>query len=151
MTKKSKIFGLLVILAGFLTVSCDWETSDNGDLDGMWQITDVDTLATGGHTAMKDSMMTWNFQGRILQVRKATGKLNNIYSLKFSHDGDRLTLYDPYRVDRTVDDELLSDADVDVLRPFAINSLTEQFRVIELSGSSMVLQSSMLKVRFRKY
>ena len=31
------------VLAG-----CDIETSDNGDLDGMWRLESVDTLASGG-------------------------------------------------------------------------------------------------------
>ena len=28
--------------------SCEIETSHNGDLDGFWHLTGVDTLATGG-------------------------------------------------------------------------------------------------------
>ena len=149
MTQKGRIFGFIVVLTGLLMVACDWETSDNGDLDGMWQITDIDTLATGGHTPMKDSLNTWNFQGRILQVRKALAMGQPVYSFKFSHDGDQLKLYEPYLVNRRINDSLLTS--FESLRPFGINSLTEEFRVLQLNGSSMVLQSSMLKVRFRKY
>ena len=63
MRKLLYIFFVLLMFA-----ACDIHTSDNGDLDGYWQLRSVDTLSTGGTCDMRDSMRFWSFQANILFV-----------------------------------------------------------------------------------
>lgn len=146
-----KIMIFLAVMTGmsFTIASCDLEASNNGDLDGFWQMTDVDTLATGGHVDMRPKAKTWGFQGKILQIRDAGGYGGPIYSFKFSHSDDKLVIYEPYKVDRTVDDVVIDS--VDLLRSYGINALREEYDVLKLNSDRMVLRSSMLQLTFRKY
>lgn len=132
-----------------LLTACDWETSDNGNLDGFWQMTDVDTLATGGHENVKEKALTWSFQGRIMEVRQATHKGTPIYIFKFSHEGDILKTYNPYLNDRDKEDPIVED--VKDINPFGFTALSQQFKVLQLSATWLVLQSNTLRLTFRKY
>lgn len=132
-----------------LLTACDWETSDNGNLDGFWQMTDVDTLATGGHENVKEQALTWSFQGRIMEVRQATHKGTPIYIFKFSHEGDILKTYNPYLNDRDKEDPIVED--VTDINPFGFTALSQQFQVLQLSATRLVLQSNTLRLTFRKY
>jgi hypothetical protein len=129
--------------------ACDWESSDNGNLDGFWQMTDVDTLATGGHEIVKEQALTWSFQGRILEVRQATHKGTPIYIFKFSHEGDVLKTFNPYLNNRDMEDPLVED--VKDIEPFGFSALSQQFQVLKLTGSRLILQSPSLRLTFRKY
>ena len=61
---------LISILAlGILFVSCELETSGNKELDGYWQMSQVDTLATGGVTDTREALIYWGIQGKLLQIR----------------------------------------------------------------------------------
>lgn len=129
--------------------ACDWESSDNGNLDGFWQMTDVDTLATGGHENVKEKALTWSFQGRIMEVRQATHKGTPIYIFKFSHEGDVLKTFNPYLNDRDKEDPLVED--VKDIEPFGFTALSQQFKVLKLTSSRLILQSTTLRLTFRKY
>ena len=58
----------LVPLAAILCLSCELETSDNGDLDGFWQLKQVDTLQ-GGTKDMRGSGVFWAVQTDLLEAR----------------------------------------------------------------------------------
>ena len=59
--KKLYIYIIGVML---LMVGCDVESSDNGNLDGFWQMTTkTDKYAKCGAVDMRDSGLTWSFQG----------------------------------------------------------------------------------------
>ena len=47
---------LYLIITFMMIIACDIHRSDNGDLDGFWQLKSVDTLSTGGTCDMRDSM-----------------------------------------------------------------------------------------------
>ncbi|WP_027451006.1 lipocalin-like domain-containing protein [Xylanibacter brevis] len=141
---------LIAIGCMLLTLAaCDWESSDNGNLDGFWQMTDVDTLATGGHENVKEQALTWSFQGCILEVRQATHKGTPIYIFKFSHEGDVLKTFNPYLNNRDMEDPLVED--VKDIEPFGFSALSQQFKVLKLTGSRLILQSPTLRLTFRKY
>lgn len=140
---------LIAIGTLLLLIACDWESSDNGNLDGFWQMTDVDTLATGEHENVKEKALTWSFQGRIMEVRQATHKGTPIYIFKFSHEGDILKTYNPYLNDRDKEDPIVED--VKDIEPFGFTALSQQFNVLKLTSSRLILQSPTLRLTFRKY
>ena len=136
---------------GLLFVSCDLETSGNGDLDGYWQMSQVDTLATGGVADTRESLIYWGIQGNLLQIRYSE---NNLYlgeGLLFMFEKKKplLTLSSPmvhhlYETDEPIDD-------VEVLKPFGIYRLEEVFSIDRLDDKYMVLTNDVLRLHFRKY
>ena len=129
---------------------CDLEHFDNGKLDGLWQLRAVDTLATGGTADMRSSQRVWGVQGTFIQMRLLTSwEFTDNIVCRFSHEGSTLKLTDPYLVNRDEGDVPVSD--VEQLQPFGWSHLEESFKVLELSGARMTLESDLLRLHFRRY
>lgn len=143
--------GLLVAcsVAAVLSLSgCEIETSDNGRLDGFWLLTTVDTIG-GGSADVAARAMTWAFQGRIMELRQADGKSGLDIICQFDHQGDTLLVSHPFIIDRNNEDIRVDDAAL--LAPFGLTALSESFFVSHLGSESMVLRSTVLQLRFRRY
>ena len=69
--------------------------------------------------------------------------------MRFNQTNTQLTLHTPYCYDRENGDVPLSDPTL--LAPYGINKLEENFQVIKLTGSKMVLQSETLKLTFKGF
>jgi len=145
--KKHILFPVLLLAAVMPFVSCELETSDNGDLDGFWHLVQADTLATSGVRDMRKERIYWSFQCDLLKVDDKTGNNKSIL-LRFDHSGGKMTLSEPYIYDRSSGDIKLEDAEL--LRPFGINDMTETFDMIHLSGSHMIMESPVLRLSFKK-
>lgn len=139
---KTIIFLPLVLVA---LSSCHLRMSDNGDLDGNWQLTAIDTVATGGVRQMKESGTFWAFQFDMLQLRNGI----SVIDMRFNHDGDVLVVNDPYIDDRPSGDQKLED--VELLRPYGINALEEHFHIHCLDSEQMILEGENLILYFRKF
>jgi hypothetical protein len=48
--------------------SCELETSDNGDLDGNWQLLSIDSLNTGGINNVKDKQIFYAVQFHLINI-----------------------------------------------------------------------------------
>ena len=132
-----------------LMVGCDVESSDNGNLDGFWQMTSkTDKYAKCGAVDMRDSGLTWSFQGKLLELRDVNDRQKDIV-LSFEHDGNTLRVYNPYIVERDSDDIKVSDPML--LLPYGIFSLDEKCNVVELKSDKMVLENERFLLKFRKY
>lgn len=143
--------GLLYMIIGvaLLMTSCDKETSDNGHLDGFWQMTQMlDKTTDNAKCDMRSSGITWAFQGHILELRDIK-KDNQDIIMSFVHDAGKLRLSAPYRVDRDSDDILINSNDF--LLPYGISGTTAEYRVTELTSSIMVLDDDRWHLEFRKY
>ena len=137
--------GLVLLLAG-----CDLETSDNGDLDGYWHLTRVDTLATGGMLDTSEQLLFWAVQVRLLNVVDQSDDADHMgYLLRFEHKEGTLRVYEPYKNSRK-DGDIKVD-DVSVLSPFGINRLDETFRVEQLDGDGMLLTGDALRLTFVRF
>lgn len=140
--KKIKYF-ILILLIGALA-SCEVHTSNNGDLDGYWQMVQMDSVASDKVTNMKGSGIFYAVYAHLLQVHGAGTQV----SFRFKHFGDSLTLYSPY-ADYGQNDQPVED--VSVLKPYGINRLHENFHVDALSNSKMILSNQDVRLYFRKY
>lgn len=138
---------LTIAVALGLFCSCELETSGNGDLDGMWRLASVDTLATGGSKDMDGTKIYWSFQHKLLQLDDKAGGHGSVL-LRFEHKDGALRLYDPYFYDRDEGDKPLDD--IEPLVPFGVNALEENCEVEALSGSKMTLKTATLRLGFRK-
>lgn len=142
MKKITFLFAALLLLA-----SCEIEFSNNGKLDGFWQLIAVDTLATQHTSDLKTSGRTWAFQGRLLEMRDTKGGYSDLY-FSFEHRGDSLFLDSPYLSDRDADDIKITD--VNIVRPYGVNGLKEGFEIESLSNNKLILRSKTLRLMLRK-
>ena len=141
---------IVYIIASILTIaSCDIRTSDNGDLDGYWQLRRVDTLTTGGSCDMRDSLRFWSFQVHLLHVRDNRDISIHPVFMRFNISDEKMTLSNPIIDLRDSSDLVLKD--YEVLKRWGINDMPETMRIIKLNGSTMVLENRLLRLNFRKY
>ena len=142
---------LSILTLGILMVSCELETSGNKELDGYWQMDQVDTLSTGGVADTREALIYWGIQGKLLQIRfSENGKyLGEGLLFRFERAPYTLNLSSPIRHHLYDTDEPIED--VEVLKPYGIYQLEEVFSIIELNDKSMVLDNGVLRLHFRKY
>lgn len=133
----------LLAVAGGAMTSCELETSGNGELDGFWQMTRLDTLATGGSCDMRLTQRYWSVQARLLQVSDLSYE-HDSYLFRFEHEGDELRLSDPFVVDHAAGDVRLEEAEC--LQPYGMYSLSTSFCIEQLDGEMMVLRSDRVRV-----
>lgn len=130
---------LLYIIIGMgLLTACSSESSNNGDLDGFWQLT--------GRPGI-----TWSFQGKILEFRDVD-QVHHDLMAKFRHEGNLLIVYDFRLVDRDAGDLPVTESEAADLRAYGISNLEEeQFQIRQLTSDDMHLESSSESLHFRKY
>lgn len=144
-----KRFLFIIIGVALLMTSCDKETSDNGNLDGLWQMTLMQNSTTDNvKSDMRSSGITWAFQGHILELRDVKKGSQDII-MSFNHNGNKLKVFAPYRVDRDSDDIIIND--VALLLPYGIGNTTVEYNITELSGNCMILDDDVWHLEFRKY
>lgn len=132
-----------------MAISCTIETSDNGNLDGYWQLSSIDTLSSNGKTVnMRDSGIFWAVQKDLISTRSTHKPFMEIL-FKFKLSQDYLELNNPYILYRDASD--IKVTDVSLLKRFGINSLDENFQILELKENTMILKSDILILYFRKY
>ncbi len=141
---------LALSLLGLLSfASCDLEMSDNGELDGFWQLARIDTIG-GGSSDMVPTRLFWSVQLHLLELSDhGSGHNNKTYLLRFDQDGSHLRVYDPYQSARNEGDKPVADAAV--LQPYGIQSLDETFEILRLDGDKLQLRSSLLQLEFNRY
>ena len=142
--KKSLIYILSVVVALLVFQSCELETSDNGDLDGNWQLMQIDTIATGGSYNVKDHQLFYSVQVRLLCLRAYNDNVSSDMYFHFEHTADSLKLK-PASSDGHV------MYPVPMLRPYGINKEQEAFKIMLLNSDRMQLRSDSLLLTFRKF
>lgn len=144
MRKLLYIFTMLLMLA-----ACEIHTSNNGDLDGYWQLRSVDTLSSGMSCDMRDSMLFWSFQDNLLHVRdNKEEKLDKVF-MRFTLSDKVMTLTNPIIDLRDSSDLVLTDTTF--LRHYGIHDMPETLKVVTLNSSTMILENRVLRLNFRKY
>lgn len=140
-----------ILMLSVMLVSCELETSGNKELDGYWQMSQVDTLSTGGVADTREALVYWGVQGKLLQIRfSENGKfLGEGLLFRFNRENGMLTLSSPILHHLYETDEPISD--VELLKPFGIFNLEEVFSIEELNDDVMVLASDTLRLHFRRY
>lgn len=145
------------ILAAFVIValaSCEIETSDNGDFDGFWHLERVDTLATGGTLDLSKKRVFWGVQYKLISVYDIDKEGTFGYYLRFKQTSDQIVTHTPYKNNWHQDVENGGDHPIDdpkLLAPYGINNLEEEFVKEKLNGGQMILRSSTLRLKFKRF
>lgn len=121
------------------------EISDNGDFDGNWHLEYADTLSTGGRLELKNELVFWAVQGKLMTFSGAT---KGAFVCEFTLAGDSLMLGEMHHHDRNNGDPILNN--VEVMAPYGISELGEHFKVEQLKSGKMVLCSKKLRLGFKK-
>ena len=98
---KMKKIGLLLLAVVVMTLmtGCEIYGSDNGALDGFWQLTEMSVWEDGeqtGPTDMRESGIYWGVQGDLLRI-------DGTY-FDFEYSGHTLRVWNPYSGDTYVED-----------------------------------------------
>lgn len=142
----------LFAIAAFATIAlsaCELETHDNGKLDGFWQMSQIDTLATGGTKDVSQDRLYWSVQAQLIELSDRSSTDNAKYIFRFSNRSDSLLLRDGRLSDRRKGDPALESAEP--LHQYGVNELDEKFAIEALSGSRMILKSETLRIKLRKF
>ena len=154
MIRKMRNFSLITIFLLLLT-SCSIETSDNGKLDGRWQLMELSYLdGSNKKVETKEQLIFWDIQYKLISIHCMTGKLHESLTeeslCRFTFTGDSLKLFDFYRhyreADQKIDDPLTT-----YFQKTGINGIKANFAVLHLDRKTMLLQSDYAKLSFRKF
>lgn len=131
-----------------LCTSCDIHMSDNGQLDGFWQLERIDTLDGGGSLDARPQRQFWSVQCDLLQMSDLNYR-HDEYIWRFDYTGNTLRLYAPYCVDHAGHDRPVSDTQE--LEFYGVQNLEETYDIEQLDDRHMTLRSSLLRLRFNRY
>jgi len=149
--KKTALISIIILL--LTAAACTIEHSENGNLDGMWQLTQLDTLDTGStaaeHSAdMRTKGIFWSVQHNLLRMSAVYGGAEPVF-FRFCHSAGRLTLSNPYTDNREEGDIKIEDPSE--LAFYNIDALEQTLYVEKLTSGRMTLRSERFRFHFRKY
>ncbi len=152
--RKMRNFSLITIFLLLLT-GCSIETSDNGVLDGRWQLMEINYFdGSNRKVETKEQLIFWDIQYKLISIHSMSGKLHDSLTeeslCRFNYTKDSLKLSDFYRhfreADQKIDDPLTT-----YFQKTGINGINANFAVLHLDSKSMLLQSDYAKLSFRKF
>ncbi|MBR1448447.1 MAG: lipocalin-like domain-containing protein [Prevotella sp.] len=144
---------LSMIAALMVLTACELKTSDNGDLDGFWQLTQMDTLSTNRSGDVRSMKIFWAVQGDMLEMRDlhsyGAEDQHEMLNFRFKLEQGRLYLSEPIANDRNISDSIVtSTATVEF---YGLSRTDEVLDVLQLSAEKMTLQTELYRMYFRKY
>ena len=134
----------------FHFTSC--ETIDNGDLDGFWLITQVDSLQVGASHKIREARMSWSFQAHLARLfNHNVDSKQTPFMMRFEHKDGLLIMTDPIIYNRMDGDVALTIDSVHYLKPHFINSLPDTFHIETLNRTKMKIADDVVRLYFEKY
>lgn len=146
---KKIIYSILAACTLAWTTSCgDYDI--NGDLDGMWHLRTVETLADNSVENVKEQCVYYSVQQNLISVKRLY-KPNSTEQYKqhigrFIHTGDSLILHD-FRVFQN-ESIIATDS---VLHPFYLDGTVSRYAIKQLNSDKMVLRSQHRELIFKKF
>ena len=149
---------ILLFFASVLgMIACgDIESSDNGSFDGMWQLTQVDSVGKGISLDVRERQIYWSVQGSMLEMSNhvmENGDGSTPLLFRFEFVSDTLHVSNPFLNYRREQDP--SPSSPKAAEFYGLNGLEEAFLVRQLSASKMALetcrQRDNIVLHFRKY
>ena len=141
---------LVMLMATPLMVSC--ERSDNGDLDGMWLLTRMDSVQVNKSYDVRSRRITWSFQAKIMQCFNYNDdKWKDVLMTRFRNEGTQLVIFDPFLYNRMDGDIPLTADSVHYLAPHCINCVPDTFQLEKLDKSTLIIADDVLRLSFEKY
>lgn len=143
-----------IAIIGIVTTRffCSCDGSDNGDLDGMWHITQIDSIANNQSIDIASDLRFWSFQDKLLQLfNYKADSWKTVLMVRFEHSDGQLIISSPFIYDRMDGDIPLADDSLFLLYPHGINSVPDTFDVEHLDRKKMQLSDDVVRLYFEKY
>lgn len=146
---KKIIYSILTACTLAWTTSCgDYDI--NGDLDGMWHLRTIETLANNSVENVKEQCVYYSIQQNLISVKRLY-KPNSTEQYKqhigrFIHTGDSLILHN-FRV---FQNEGIVSTPED-LAPFYLVGTTSRYAIKKLDADEMVLRTGLQEFTFKKF
>lgn len=151
MKKIQKLLVLIaLILSGQLYTACD-KMPMNGDLDGMWQLMNIEYADGSNQTPDKQRYMC--IQLHLVQLTVYSNAHQGIYA-HFTHEGNNLRLYDYYDLTHWVNTQTTNEVleDASQLLPWGISGLDVTYHIEKLNGNALILKDPAgTTLTFRKF
>lgn len=144
-----KIFYIYLTFLCIGMVGCKLDTSHNGDLDGYWKLSSVDTLTTGGTANLTDESLFWMVEKDLLMVRDNNDESNQGYVMRFHQTDSTLLLSNAQLYNKATGNELLED--FTPLHRFGISTQPELYDIDYLTSRRMTLSTRQLRLNFKKF
>lgn len=132
--------------------ACD-KLPENGDLDGYWQVTEVQFCRDGVYDSivpMKEEKIFWAVQLKLISITGISNGESSETLCRFSHEGGQLWITSMY-IHKRSEDILIDDNTFSALRPTGIDGNQAQFQIEALDGGKMQLKSDFARIIFRKF
>ena len=147
---KTIIYRLLVILATTFVISCE-SYLIHGDLDGFWQVTNIENKETETITDCNGDIY-YSFQRELVLVtyilpNRPKGQIKENYIAYFTHQGDSITMTD-FRIYL---DKNAKQAPLSSLEKFGLYTTYNTFHIDKLDKNSLILDSNKTRITLRKY
>lgn len=148
----------VIAAATFGLCACsNFEKSDNGRLDGFWQLTNIDTLASGRTANVAERMIFWSVQAGLVELSdRHTGepyddRFPSIF-YRFERQDNCLKLLGEPKP--RINNRMRSDAEVANSTQCGFYGLSDEgetLQILRLEDKKMTLQSEYFRMYFRKY
>ena len=144
--------GLAFSLICLLFLSCD-KTPANGLLDGLWQLTSIET--PDARRSTRDSLVFLSIQLSLAQWNDR--HYQRQYFSHFSRSADSLRFFDlAHTSQHSLEnnyDEWITPAEIQagILDPWGIHTIRPAFAIRTLDRSTLVLQNADTVLHFRKF
>lgn len=141
---------LLAALTLFSLSTCD-KLPENGDLDGLWQLMEINSGGT--ITDTKSDRMYCSFQLHLFMLGSQQAGPRAYFGY-FEHKGSTIRFHQfTFRSDYTEDsneDRLMTDDDLNAILPWGFTSTDCTFTVKELTGKKLVISQGETTITYRK-
>lgn len=150
--RKFSIYTFITIAVAIVALSTGCEKSENGDLDGMWYLTRMDSIQNDCHQNVREQRITWSFQAKLLQCFNYNDdSWKNVVMARFKNDGSHLIISDPFIYNRMEGDIPLTIDSTHYLHPHCINSVPDNFVLEKLDKKTLIISDDVLRLYFEKY
>ena len=132
-----------IIIISFISVflfqglTCCQKASINGDLDGRWQILEIEN--SGEVEYVKDKQLYYNFYMHVCNLSFYGGIFTEA---NFHYNDNLITLDFPY---------IDSPEKMDKLKEYGIYSTTVEFNVVYLDNKKLIMQNDESVITLRKF
>lgn len=145
MKKLHLIFLLSLLLSALVGLTGCQKHDINGDLDGLWQIMEIEQLGPSGEvqaTITPAEGRYMSFQLHVCQLRNPDGPIGKQGTANMTFDGGTLTLDFPYAT---------TEYDTERLTQWGIYTLQPVFTIETLDRSSLVMTSAHARLHCRRF
>lgn len=149
---KLRLF-VLAIVSTLLLSSCDMIVrSENGDLDGMWYLTSIDSISNSTSIDTHGQRRTWSFQHKLVQYfNYDENNWTKTIMGRFDLKDDMLILRDPFVYNRMDGDYFLDQDSIELLYPYGINSIPDTFIIDKLNRKELNVTSNIVRLHFIRF